>query len=787
MRTNQPVCGISLLTAFALILTLDVGVSQTTAFTYQGQLTESGSPATGQYDLRFGIYDVLSGGTALAAVTNAATDVSNGLFTVTLDFGGGVFTGGARWLEISAMTNGGAMFQTLNPRQPLTATPYAVRALTVSSNALADYAGAVALLNPANAFVGSFGGDGSSLSNLNATTVGGMTASNFWQLGGNAGTTAGTHFVGTTDNQPLELRVNGARAFRLEPTDGVPNVIGGGASNSVSEYSYGVTISGGDQNNVATNAFYAVIAGGHSNTIVKAQYDPVGATIGGGSANLIGGPGSTIGAGVANTVWQHYGTIGGGRNNRIDSWKFGFATYGGVIAGGQSNVLSLYSDNSAIGGGYGNVIASDAGSSTISGGGANVIGSHAGASVISGGSRNRVEGYGTSSVISGGYSNFVHLNSFRATIGGGYGNKVGAYQAGTIGGGSENTAYGSYSTVGGGAKNRLESSDAATIGGGEQNLIQSSGHYATISGGYSNAMRTAAFGTKTVSPKNSTIGGGASNVIYVATSVIGGGIRNTIGRENSLPGDGGHVIAGGSANWITSSNTHSSIGGGLSNGVEAAYATIAGGYSNNVTGNYAMIPGGEQNAATTYGFAAGRRAKANHVGAFVWADATDADIVSTNENSVTMRAAGGYRLYSDGAEASGVFLATGGGSWTSISDRNAKENFQPVDAQTVLRQVAALPLSFWNYKTQDDAVRHLGPMAQDFRAAFGLGESETGITTIDADGVALAAIQGLNQKVEGRTRQSEERMQKLEAENAILKERLEKLEALLNSRPSAAQ
>jgi hypothetical protein len=108
---------------------------------------------------------------------------------------------------------------------------------------------------------------------------------------------------------------------------------------------------------------------------------------------------------------------------------------------------------------------------------------------------------------------------------------------------------------------------------------------------------------------------------------------------------------------------------------------------------------------------------------------------------------GGTTIYSNEGQSTGVTLAAGGGSWTSVSDRNAKENIQPVDASDVLEKVAALPLSTWNYKSQDAAIRHLGPMAQDFRAAFGLGESETGITGVDADGVALAAIQGLNQKL----------------------------------------
>ena len=110
------------------------------------------------------------------------------------------------------------------------------------------------------------------------------------------------------------------------------------------------------------------------------------------------------------------------------------------------------------------------------------------------------------------------------------------------------------------------------------------------------------------------------------------------------------------------------------------------------------------------------------------------------------------------------------GTFVSASDRNAKENFAPVDAKEILAKVTSLPLTRWNYK-QDTATPHLGPMAQDFYAAFAVGPDDKHITAVDADGVALAAIQGLNQKLE------EQR-----AENAELKQRLEKLEQLVNNR-----
>jgi len=157
------------------------------------------------------------------------------------------------------------------------------------------------------------------------------------------------------------------------------------------------------------------------------------------------------------------------------------------------------------------------------------------------------------------------------------------------------------------------------------------------------------------------------------------------------------------------------------------------------------------------------------------------ELASTDANSVTMRASGGYRFFTDANATTGASLAAGSGSWTSMSDRNAKENFDAADARAVLEKVVALPVLTWNYKSQDAGIRHIGPMAQDFKATFGVGESDTGIATVDADGVALAAIQGLNEKVEVRDQRSEARIQKLEAENVELRKRLTELEGFVRA------
>jgi hypothetical protein len=152
-------------------------------------------------------------------------------------------------------------------------------------------------------------------------------------------------------------------------------------------------------------------------------------------------------------------------------------------------------------------------------------------------------------------------------------------------------------------------------------------------------------------------------------------------------------------------------------------------------------------ASGCYSFAAGNRACATNPGAFVWGDSTAAAIHSTASNQFIVRASGGVRFFSNAGATAGVSLASGSGSWTTLSDRNSKENLQPVNAQNVLEKMATLPMNTWNYKSQDAAIRHIGPMAQDFKAAFGVGETDTGIATVDEEGVALAAIQGLNQKL----------------------------------------
>jgi hypothetical protein len=142
------------------------------------------------------------------------------------------------------------------------------------------------------------------------------------------------------------------------------------------------------------------------------------------------------------------------------------------------------------------------------------------------------------------------------------------------------------------------------------------------------------------------------------------------------------------------------------------------------------------------------------------------------------RATGGVRFVTgidtNGAATAGVQVAAGGTGWSAISDRNVKENFESVDTKEILKRVAGIPIRRWNMKTQARSIRHIGPMAQDFQAAFEVGEDNRHINSVDADGVALAAIQGLNELVkekDAKIRELESRLGEVEkALRTLIKE-----------------
>jgi len=124
------------------------------------------------------------------------------------------------------------------------------------------------------------------------------------------------------------------------------------------------------------------------------------------------------------------------------------------------------------------------------------------------------------------------------------------------------------------------------------------------------------------------------------------------------------------------------------------------------------------------------------------------------------------------------------GSVTEHSDKNVKENFKPVDPQDVLARLLAIPVSTWNYKTDDPSIRHIGPTGQDFHAAFGLGRDDRHIAPLDVNGALLAAIQALYQRLLDQDAQIavlQRQNAALHAQNVELAQRLQALEDKVNA------
>ncbi len=728
-------------------------------FPYQARLTDAaGEALSGSYTIQFSLYDVSAGGTALWTETHAGVVVDDGFLTVLLgsmvSIDPSLFDGSPRYLGVKIGSD-----PELSPRTPLAASPYAARAATVDGFA----PGSSNVITGLNGFAA---GDSNTVLTDYSSIAGGY--GNFVELTNIADSTFDT--VGIFDSKEIgHFDVQGFASDVMifpcvYPPWWTPLFVGGGFGNTAIGNGSGVGWGG---NNTAGGGFSAIaggganyaempfsfIGGGYCNqTLAPGRYQAIGGgihnyaagqmtTIGGGAYNgaMLGYTGRTIGGGFANRANNHVSTIGGGRGNGAD----GFAA---TIGGGEFNLaLANYA---TIGGGRSD--SATAQYATVAGG----FGNHALGiqSAIGGGSRNRAEGQ--SSTIGGGEGNQALLHPYQfiggglnnqatdplATIGGGQENVASTWA--TVGGGVNNQSVNEYTFIGGGLSN-VANAYAAVVGGGSQNF---STNYATFVGGgqNNNALGVVA-----------TIGGGLGNVAQADTTFIGGGTENSAGSA-------GATIGGGRLNVVSA--RMASILGGEFNGAFSAGGVVGGGRYNRVgPGDHATVPGGFMNAAMEpYTFAAGTGATADDSCSFVWSDccfdpATGVSLPfhSILPRSFNVRATNGFyfltgcdSVAAPGSGLPGVFISPGGSMWSSLSSRTMKKNIEEVDSRQVLDKVASLPIYFWSYNSQEDGIRHIGPMAEDFHAAFGLGDNNKTISTLDPSGVALAAVKELNKKVE---------------------------------------
>jgi hypothetical protein len=532
-----------------------------------------------------------SGGdvTAVEAGTGLTGGGASGDLTLGADFGG---TGSADTVARSDHDHDAAY---VNEGQPDSVNSGMVADGAVTADDMEDGAALAEILDDDG--TGS-GLDADQLDGHDATafaSTGHDHDSRYWQLAGNSGTTAGADFLGTSDNQALELHVNGSRALRLEPNSATsPNLIGGYSGNSVTGGVVGATIGGGGEtegpNRVTGD--YGTVGGGSNNQVgdgAGPTNDKTYATVGGGWANTASGLVATVGGGWANTASGSVGTVGGGQDNTASG---SIATVGGGFLNSASG------DYATVGGGYLNGASGSA--ATVPGGKLNFAG---GDHSFAAGHRARANHDGA----------FVWADSTNADFASTADDQFLVRASGGV----------ILDTLVGGL--RLESDPVSP------NLI----------GGYGgNSVTTGVVGA--------TIGGGgasgSTNSVTDDYGTVGGGSDNQAGDGAGTTGDANlATVGGGSSN--TASSWYATVGGGWGNRASGSGAIVGGGTLNRASGWSATVPGGVSNSASGQSsYAAGAAARAIHDGAFVWADSTGGFYDSTAADQFLIRASGGVGI-----------------------------------------------------------------------------------------------------------------------------------------------
>jgi hypothetical protein len=271
-----------------------------------------------------------------------------------------------------------------------------------------------------------------------------------------------------------------------------------------------------------------------------------------------------------------------------------------------------------------------------------------------------------------------------------------------------------------------------------------------------------------------------------ALNIAAGIYSFAMGNQNTVEASAQCGVALGSGNLVWGSGSNIGTCGmalGLNNDV-LDHAGVAIGQNNWSDGDAAVAIGYTTTADADYSMAFGYRASTNgHTGAKVFGDASTTDsIEAVANNEFAVRAAGGFRFRSNATLTNGCNIAAGGASITCASSRFLKENFNTVDGEELLLRLRTLPVSTWNYVDEGRQTRHLGPFAEDFHAAFGLGDDPRGIGHLDIDGVNLAGVKALEVRTSELRRQLEERdlrIRELETQAAAVRGELAELRRLV--------
>jgi len=724
--------------------------AQLSAFTYQGSLNDNGAPASGNYDLTFALFTAPTGGSPLTGPITNFVIVSNGLFAVTLDFGANAFTGADRWLEIGVRTNGGGNFSVLTPRQQITSTPYATRAANFSGavldsqlpaniarlNGNQTFSGTVNFNSASNNFAGSFNGNGSGVTNVSMDSLV-TTRTNIsiagWGDNGSGQTTlpAGlTNVLGAWAgySHSLALKSDGTVAAWGNNVYG-QTTIPAGLSNVVA-------LSAGGDHSLALKSDGTVVAWGvntYGLTNVSAGLSNVAAV----SAGYYHSVALKSNGTVITWGWNGYGSTNtpAGLSNVV------------AVAAGFYHSLGLKSDGTVVAWGL-----NDFGATTTPAGLSNVVAVAAGwAHSLALKSDGTVVAWGDNTY--GQTTNPTGLNNV-AAVAAGHHFSLALKSDGTVVAWGDNT-YGQTNVPSGlrdvlGLAPGPSARHALVIGKQAYSPLAWLDGDNTFNGNIRvhGVLSGSGAGLTSLNAANLTGSVPSASLTSVPASSLTGTVADARLSAN---------VALLNANQaFTGANTFDA---GLSIGTTNPAAklhlystdnpTIMRIQSTGAPGfgrlEFVSNPQGDVNewrpgyiqSTDNGGFVGGLAFFVNGVGA--------GNKFGSNEVMRVVNGAVGIGTATpvSALQVVGTVTAT---AFNPPSDRNLKENFASINPREVLDKVAALPISRWNFKG-DAATPHVGPMAQDFHAAFGVGTDERHIATVDADGVALAAIQGLNQKL----------------------------------------
>ncbi len=302
IMTKQIYLFVPLLLLALLVFTSAAAEAQTTEFTYQGRLVDGSLPADVPHDFEFRLFDAETGGTALGTQTRLGVPVSNGIFTVRLDFGE-QFDGTARWLEISVKPAGGPTFTLLTPRQPVTSAPHNIRSLNAADS---DALGGI----PASGFIQNSAAPQSASFNITGNgTIGGDLS-----IGGS--------FSAPILNAGTQFNIGGNRVLSV---GGDQNVFAGQNAGTANTTGFGNAFVGHFAGNVnttgANNSFFGTDAGRNNNGNANSFFGrSAGFDNTSGSGNAFFG----LNAGRFNTNGNNNAFFGteAGRNNNADGNSF---------------------------------------------------------------------------------------------------------------------------------------------------------------------------------------------------------------------------------------------------------------------------------------------------------------------------------------------------------------------------------------------------------------------------------------------------------------------------------